>query len=228
MQPLRNLSYIMQLLSSYIKLIVNISLSLFCLITLSSFTNSKVVEEPLCTYDSPFRHYSEYQFYKDAYDYRIKNNVEVPNFYYDKIYIPRPIIMAPVIVEAVEAPQYPIPYWILVGILKKETTSYYLDNGSIKYVDKRRGTSGERGPFQMRKICFDTIKKSGEQFWKLEKDTKFAESMTIRYLLYLYNGPAKNNWKVAIGMYNVGPNNYSCYQKTANAYYNSVLKYGKD
>lgn len=98
-----------------------------------------------------------------------------------------------------------VPYWVLKGILKVETSSSYTEDGSIKYVDKRRGTHGERGPFQMTKIAFNQIKLPGEQFWQIETDRVFAEQCAMRYLCWLYDNTANKNWKRTIQQYNAGP-----------------------
>jgi hypothetical protein len=214
-----------------LKSLINICLGIFCLVCLSSFsslTTTNLDEDSPIKIESRFIYYSEYQFYKDAYNYRINNKIEIPTIYYDKLDIPNPIvsIVAPTI-PIIETPKSLIPPWVLKGMLMRETTSYYSSIGSIIYVDKRRGSSGERGPFQMKRICFEVIHKSNEQFWKLEKDTKYAEELTIRYLMYLYNGPAHENWKIAIGMYNVGPSNYRRYINSANEYYNAVKNLGE-
>lgn len=98
-----------------------------------------------------------------------------------------------------------VPEWVLKGILKVETKSSYREDGSIKYVDKRRGTHGERGPFQMTRIAFDQIKLPGEQFWQIETDKVFAEQCAMRYLCWLYDTTAKKSWRRAIQQYNAGP-----------------------
>ena len=180
-----------------------------------------------------FSYYSDYQFYKDAYAFRIANKLDVPVEYYSILNIPnpKPVVTAPI------APPKPlteaqknralVPTWILEGMLMRETNSYYNDDGSVTYVNTRRGSAGERGPFQMRRICFDTISNKGEQFWKLEKNMAFAEEMTVRYLLYLYNGSAHGNWRTAVGMYNTGPNNYRKCARKASEYYNAVKNFGE-
>lgn len=109
-----------------------------------------------------------------------------------------------------------VPQWVLSGILKVETRSYYKD-GVIKYVDQRRGFHGERGCFQMTKIAFNQIKMRGEQFWMIETDRNFAELCAKRYLVWLYNNSGKQDWYLTIQKYNVGPS------KTSNVYLNNVL-----
>jgi hypothetical protein len=192
-----------------------------------------VPREASWTTPTPFIYYSRYQFYKDAYAFRVANKIDIPNEYYSILNIPNP---NPIVEAPIDPPKPPteaqknralVPTWILSGMLMRETNSYYNDDGSITYVNTRRGEAGERGPFQMRRICFDTISKKGEQFWKVEKNMAFAEEMSVRYLLYLYKGQAHRNWRVAIGMYNTGPHNYSKYIKKATSYYNAIKKFGE-
>ncbi len=98
-----------------------------------------------------------------------------------------------------------VPAWVLAGILQQETRSYYLEGDTIKYVDKRVGKDGELGPFQMTKIAWKQIRQPGEKFADLKTDTKYAEECAMRYLLWLYNGPARQSWAHAIQGYNAGP-----------------------
>lgn len=113
-----------------------------------------------------------------------------------------------------------IPPWVLPGILHTETRSTYRVDGSIKYVDMRRGSAGEYGPFQMTRAAFNQVKRKGEMFWKLETDTKYAEQLATRYLLWIDKHYSHGNWHRAVEMYNAGPNKHST------KYLNSVLKYG--
>lgn len=119
-----------------------------------------------------------------------------------------------------------VPQWVLEGIIGRETHSYYSKNGNIVWIDRRRGKAGERGPFQMTPIAFRQVeKKNFSKFKKLEKDLVYAESMAIKYLLYLYNEHADRNWETAIGMYNTGPSNYFKLRRTAKMYYNGVVHF---
>lgn len=102
-----------------------------------------------------------------------------------------------------------IPVWVMPGILATETKSYYANTGQIVYRDKRRGTSGERGCFQMTKRAFDQVKRRGEQFWMIEQDTVFAAEMAWRYLHWLNDNYGHGNWDRVVEMYNAGPNNHS-------------------
>ena len=117
-----------------------------------------------------------------------------------------------------------VPDWALEGILSVESASYYeaAPGTRIVYVDKRIGAAGERGPFQMTRIAFDQIARSGESFTRLGTDTRYAEGKARAYLLWLYEGPAQKNWERAIGMYNTGPTGYYRNRSTASRYTRSV------
>lgn len=119
-----------------------------------------------------------------------------------------------------------IPDWVIQGILQVETRSSVNKNGNIKYVDKRRGLAGERGPFQMRKCSFDMVKKRGDQFWMLETNTEFAQIKAEDYLLYLYNHHANKNWKTTVAMWNTGPNAYNELCNIGKKYASLVYKKG--
>lgn len=118
-----------------------------------------------------------------------------------------------------------VPQWVLEGIIGRETHSYYSKNGNIVWIDRRRGKAGERGPFQMTPIAFRQVEKNFRKFSKLEKDLVYAETMAIKYLVYLYNEHANRDWETAIGMYNTGPSNYFKLRKIAKMYYNCVVHY---
>jgi soluble lytic murein transglycosylase-like protein len=96
-----------------------------------------------------------------------------------------------------------VPDWILVGILRVETRSWFNADGSIHYTDKRRGRAGERSAFQITKGAFRQVARRGEQFWQVETDQAFAQRIAIRYLLYLRQ--RSPSWDRAIEAYNAGP-----------------------
>jgi hypothetical protein len=98
-----------------------------------------------------------------------------------------------------------IPHWVLAGILRVETGSFYRADGSIRYVNKERGRAGERGCFQVREIAFKQVRHKGEQFWQIEQDTAFCEEIAWRYLTWLYQNSAKGSWHKAVEKYNAGP-----------------------
>jgi len=98
-----------------------------------------------------------------------------------------------------------VPLWVLKGILSVETRSSYRRDGTIMYVDRRRGRAGEVGPYQVRRIAFEEVKMTGERFYDMERDPIFAEVIACRYLAKLYN--RHHRWDVAIQEYNAGPGN---------------------
>ena len=167
--------------------------------------------------------YSDLEFFRDAYSFKLRNNQPIPEYYYDKLNIENPNTpqwaKVPATEPLVPVRVSPIPQWILVGMLMRETKSYYDENGNIVYIDKTNGTSRERGPFQITPIAFKQIKKKGEIHSKVKKDMVYAQEMTERYLMWLYNGPANGNWDKAIRMYNGGPSRWRL---------NDTLEYLKD
>jgi hypothetical protein len=109
----------------------------------------------------------------------------------------------PLILLASAAYAVEVPPWIVKGILYTETRSY-IKNGQIVYVDTRVGRHVERGPLQMRKVALQTVE-PGASVRRLQTDTQFAKACAEKYLSWLYEGPANNNWLRAIAMYNAGP-----------------------
>lgn len=203
---------------------------IFCiLLILCSFTPVDVNDSSTVETDSVQKPYDEKQFYQDAYNYRISNKMEVPDEYYDILGISNPNIPAFVKVPATESLKLrdQVPEWVRVGMLKTETHSNYNEDGTINYVNKKRGADCDIGPFQMRKIAFDAIKKHGESFWKLEKDTAYAEEMACRYLLYIYNSSGKKDWDRTVMMYNTGPTGLSEHYSKGMRYLRNVKKNSK-
>lgn len=99
----------------------------------------------------------------------------------------------------------PMPAWVLPGIMAVETRSYYHTDGTIAYVDRRTGAAGERGPFQMTRDAFDLVKNPGERFEDLSTDSRFAETLAVRYLDLLWRTFSDREWFVAVGRWNAGP-----------------------
>jgi len=176
-------------------------------------------------YTSP---YSDRDFFRDAYNFRIKNGMPIPDNYYAILNLPAPVKAPELPPPAPEPPKRvsPVPQWILTGILMRETKSYYDEDGNIVYIDKTIGSSGERGPFQITPIAFKQIKKKKETHSKVMRNMEYAQEMTERYLLWLYNGPAKKNWDTAIRMYNGGPGKWRL--AVTLEYLNDVKRVGKE
>ncbi len=99
-----------------------------------------------------------------------------------------------------------VPAWVIIGILKVETNSIYKE-GTLTYVDRRRGAAGERGPMQMSKAAFRQVAKNGDKFSELEKRPFYAVEMSIRYLLWLRR--QASSWEEAVEWYNAGPHHSS-------------------
>lgn len=173
---------------------------------------------------------STYEFYMSAYNYRKRNNLPIPDEYYEELGIENPNTPAwvktpatiSVSTERVLELRKKVPEWVRKGILYTETNSYYLPDGTIKYVNKRRGYAGDIGPFQMRKIAFDEVKKAGERFYDLEKNPIFAEELACRYLLFIYEGKGNGDWNKTIMKYNSGP--YNSTTPRATRYLTNVLR----
>jgi hypothetical protein len=171
--------------------------------------------------------YTDMEFIQDAYNFRLKNNYEIPNHYYSILGIDDPTVL--LIVQPELKPTVivsskfrdKVPLWVRTGILMTETRSYYKNDGTIAYTDKRRGVDIDIGPFQMRRSAFEDVKKRGESFWKLEKDTSYAEELACRYLLLIYNGKGNKNWSTTVMKYNTGPYRKTTTQK-GRAYLNKV------
>lgn len=115
-------------------------------------------------------------------------------------------------------PAAEVPEWVLVGILHVETDSAFKADGSIDYVNRKRGAHGERGPFQMTHAAFDSVKDPGEKFESLSSDLDLAKGCARRYLLWLDKHWGHGDWVRNVMMYNAGPG------RVSRRYANKVLK----
>lgn len=212
------------------KIILNITLAPLLLV-LSSFTDKK--EAIYGTYVVENQSYRE--FISDAYNFRMNNNIAIPDFYYDVLEIDNP--NTPQWAKQVALPMIrdSVPLWIRKGQLMKESSSYYNPDGTIKYVNRKRGGNDNRkkgaiGPFQVLRIAFDHMKKEnpevlrGRRYEEMQYDTKLNEEVACMYLLYIYNGRANKNWNTAVMMYNRGP--WGEIDADARYYLKKVKQYG--
>jgi hypothetical protein len=101
-----------------------------------------------------------------------------------------------------------VPGWIIDGILYTETRSYYAEDGSLVYVDRRRGKSKERGIAQITPGAFKQVKRAGEHFSDVETSPEFGVEIAQRYLVWLYHHHDRS-WDRAIMAYNAGPHHVS-------------------
>ena len=95
-----------------------------------------------------------------------------------------------------------VPAWIIVGIAKVETRSYWGEDGALCYIDRRTGAAGEVGPFQMLHAAYAQVHRHGESFRRLRSDTRFATDLCIRYLQWLRR--RTKSWEEACACYNTG------------------------
>jgi hypothetical protein len=202
----------------------------------SSFTNDGIHEAQEAYVPAQMQSYKE--FIQDAYTFRLKNHMEVPSEYYEILGIEDPTTPAWVKAPAVEPPKPPtfhdkIPLWVRVGQLMKESSSYYNDDGTIKYVNRTRGGNNHRagaiGPFQVLRCAWDDMKKEhseelrGRQYSEMQRDTKLNEEVAAMYLLYIYNKTGNKNWNTTIMKYNCGP--WGDIDRDAREYLRLVKKY---
>lgn len=212
------------------------------LLIFSSFTNDRISNtEYDATY--PQKETTNKDFLLDAYNFRLRNNLPISDYYYDVLEIDNPttpdwvkqqaIAPPPVVVKSFSED---VPLWIRCGQLMKESSSYYNADGSIKYVNKTRGGNNSRrgaiGPFQVLRIAFDHMKKihptslKSRHYTEMLTDTKLNEEVACMYLLYIYNGRANKNWNTTVMMYNAGP--WGALDSDARSYLKKVKKYGDD
>jgi hypothetical protein len=111
-----------------------------------------------------------------------------------------------------------VPSWVLRGILSVESQSYYRTDGSIAWIDRKRGAAGERGCFQITKAAFTDVRRPGETFSMLESDPIFSEVIACRYLAKIHRG----SWGRTVEAYNAGPG------KRSPTYRRLVERAGKD
>ena len=102
-----------------------------------------------------------------------------------------------------------VPDSILAAILKVESRSYVDADGSIVYVDKSVGSSGEFGPYQMTAIAFKQIYKGNRPRSDIKRDIKFATQLAKRYLQWLHVNFSNGDWTLTVQYYNAGPRNKS-------------------
>ncbi len=102
-----------------------------------------------------------------------------------------------------------VPQWLVAGIAARETRSHY-EGGALVYVDRRDGTDGEVGPFQVTPAAFDDVRRKGERFARMRSDWRFAEAIALRYLILLrkrYRQPDTDlGWLQVARHYNAGDN----------------------
>lgn len=115
--------------------------------------------------------------------------------------LPEPPRTTPVVV-ALPKPKSEIPLWVLKGIARVETNSTIKDCGTIIWRDRRKGTKGDSGVFQMTRIAYKQIARPGDSFARIHRDPDYALEMAERYLMYLRRRYGR--WHDVIAAYNAG------------------------
>lgn len=92
-----------------------------------------------------------------------------------------------------------VPRSLLAAMLHEESSSHYRQDGSIRYVNQKRGRDGERGPFQ---ILPSTARQYGFSPSLCEADPAYAE-MCARHILARYF-VITNSWSQAAAAWHRG------------------------
>lgn len=207
------------------------------LLTFASFTGKGTPVDVTATYPPyPPKEVTYKDFLLDAYNFKVKNNIPIDDYYYDILEIDNPNTPSwaktPAIVEPRLRDQ--IPFWIRKGQLMKESSSYYNADGTIKYVNRTRGGNNNRkgaiGPFQVLRIAWDHMRKEnptffrGKKYTDMQTDLKLNEDVAAMYLLYIYNGRGGKNWNTTVMLYNRGP--WGEIDADARYYLKKVKQYG--
>lgn len=95
-----------------------------------------------------------------------------------------------------------VPAYVIRGIAFVETRSYWDVEGQLRYVDRRDGKAGERGPFQLTRAAFTQVSARHDSFEKVRTDPAYALTLTIRYLQWLRRHC--QSWEEACACYNTG------------------------
>lgn len=113
-------------------------------------------------------------------------------------------LLLSILIGTSNAEDQPMPEWVIPGIMSVESRSYYLDDGTIKYVDRRHGAAGELGCCQITYVAFKRVQNPGESFARLASSPAFCVIIARRYLAWIYEHEAGHDWLRAVGMYNAG------------------------
>ena len=95
-----------------------------------------------------------------------------------------------------------IPCWILIGLAKVETQSFWDDAGRFHYIDQRDGKDGEKGSFQITPEAFRQVAKKGERFVRLTTDQRLSLAVACRYLRFLR--ARTRSWDQTVACFNTG------------------------
>jgi hypothetical protein len=94
-----------------------------------------------------------------------------------------------------------VPSWVMTGMLKVESSSYY-DDGKIVYVNQKRGKAGEVGAFQ---AMPSTLRRFGFSPSLFECDVAYCERATRAILTHYF--ARTGNWTDAVACWH-RPNDF--------------------
>lgn len=95
-----------------------------------------------------------------------------------------------------------IPDWVIAGIAAVETGSTYRGGDLIHYRDRRDGTDGEVGPWQIAPAVLEDLGVANLRA-RIRHEPVLAESMTRAWLLRCHR--RTGDWLLAVAIYHTGP-----------------------
>jgi hypothetical protein len=119
----------------------------------------------------------------------------------------RPFLLMPLLVclscaPSMHADDHGIPSWVIAGIAAVETGSTYRDGELIHYRDRRDGSDGEVGPWQLAPAVLDDLGVRQLRD-RIRREPVLAESMTRAWLLRCFQ--RTGDWFTAVAIYHTGP-----------------------
>jgi hypothetical protein len=95
-----------------------------------------------------------------------------------------------------------IPEWVISGIAAVETNSVYRDGELVRYRDRRDGSAGEVGPWQLAPDVLADLKAQHLRD-RIRREPVLAESLARAWLLRCYR--QTGDWFQAVAVYHTGP-----------------------
>lgn len=104
--------------------------------------------------------------------------------------------------HALAVEDHVIPDWVISGIAAVETNSTYRDGELVDYRDRRDGSAGEVGPWQLAPDALIDLKVHHLRD-RIRREPMLAESMARAWLLRCYR--QTGDWFDAVAVYHTGP-----------------------
>lgn len=92
-----------------------------------------------------------------------------------------------------------VPPWVLRGIAHVESSSFYRTDGSLEYVNQKRGKAGEVGVFQ---AMPSTLRQFGFSPSLYEQDTAYSEQATRSILAHYFT--VTGTWSESVASWRAG------------------------